>query len=456
MPFDTKYIMKFSDLNLNTPLQNALNDLGYETSTPIQEKAYSVIMSGKDVLGIAQTGTGKTFAYLLPSLRLYKYSKDRNPQLLILVPTRELVVQVQKEIEKLTTYMSAVSVGLYGGTNIKTQIEAVLDGCDIVVATPGRLLDIVLNGSLRLKNVKKLVVDEVDEMLSLGFRSQLVRIFDLMPAKRQNLLFSATLGEEVETFLEEFFESPERIEAAPSGTPLENISQNAYTVPNHNTKLNLLELLLKDREEMQKVLVFVSTKQFADRVHQRLEEKFPGETGVIHSNKDQNYRFNAVKNFQNGTFRVLIATDLIARGLDIQGVSHVINFDIPDIPEQYIHRIGRTGRADKQGVSITLFTPRDEEERIAIEHLMDMKIPEQMLPEELTISDVLIEEELPQYRMKNISVRIPKRDNVGEAFHEKKDKNKKVNQKLRRADLMKLKYGKPKTRGDKGKKKKKR
>lgn len=456
MPFDTKYIMKFSDLNLNTPLQNALNDLGYETPTPIQEKAYSVIMSGKDVLGIAQTGTGKTFAYLLPSLRLYKYSKDRNPQLLILVPTRELVVQVQKEIEKLTTYMSAVTVGLYGGTNIKTQIEAVLDGCDIVVATPGRLLDIVLNGSLRLKNVKKLVVDEVDEMLSLGFRSQLVRIFDLMPAKRQNLLFSATLGEEVETFLEEFFESPERIEAAPSGTPLENISQNAYMVPNHNTKLNLLELLLKDREEMQKVLVFVSTKQFADRVHQRLEEKFPEETGVIHSNKDQNYRFNAVKNFQNGTFRVLIATDLIARGLDIQGVSHVINFDIPDIPEQYIHRIGRTGRADKQGVSITLFTPRDEEERTAIEHLMDMKIPEQILPVELTISDVLIEEELPQYRMKNISVRIPKRDNVGEAFHEKKDKNKKVNQKLRRADLMKLKYGKPKTRGDKGKKKKKR
>lgn len=352
--------------------------------------------------------------------------------------------------------MSAVTVGLYGGTNIKTQIEAVLDGCDIVVATPGRLLDIVLNGSLRLKNVKKLVVDEVDEMLSLGFRSQLVRIFDLMPAKRQNLLFSATLGEEVETFLEEFFESPERIEAAPSGTPLENISQNAYMVPNHNTKLNLLELLLKDREEMQKVLVFVSTKQFADRVHQRLEEKFPEETGVIHSNKDQNYRFNAVKNFQNGTFRVLIATDLIARGLDIQGVSHVINFDIPDIPEQYIHRIGRTGRADKQGVSITLFTPRDEEERTAIEHLMDMKIPEQILPVELTISDVLIEEELPQYRMKNISVRIPKRDNVGEAFHEKKDKNKKVNQKLRRADLMKLKYGKPKTRGDKGKKKKKR
>ena len=456
MPFDTKYIMKFSDLNLNTPLQNALNDLGYETPTPIQEKAYSVIMSGKDVLGIAQTGTGKTFAYLLPSLRLYKYSKDRNPQLLILVPTRELVVQVQKEIEKLTTYMSAVTVGLYGGTNIKTQIEAVLDGCDIVVATPGRLLDIVLNGSLRLKNVKKLVVDEVDEMLSLGFRSQLVRIFDLMPAKRQNLLFSATLGEEVETFLEEFFESPERIEAAPSGTPLENISQNAYMVPNHNTKLNLLELLLKDREEMQKVLVFVSTKQFADRVHQRLEEKFPEETGVIHSNKDQNYRFNAVKNFQNGTFRVLIATDLIARGLDIQGVSHVINFDTPDIPEQYIHRIGRTGRADKQGVSITLFTPRDEEERTAIELLMDMKIPEQILPEELTISDVLIEEELPQYRMKNISVRIPKRDNVGEAFHEKKDKNKKVNQKLRRADLMKLKYGKPKTRGDKGKKKKKR
>ena len=442
--------MTFSDLNLNTPLLNALNDLGYTQPTPIQEKVFSVMMSGQDVLGIAQTGTGKTFAYLLPMLRQWKYTKDVNPQILILVPTRELVVQVEREAKKLTAYMNAVTLGVYGGTNIKTQIEAVLDGVDILVATPGRLLDLALNGSLRLKSVKKLVLDEVDEMLGLGFRSQLTRILDLLPAKRQNLLFSATTTEEVELFMDEHFNAPVTIEAAPTGAPLENIAQSAYRVPNFNTKLHLLEILLND-PEMTKVLVFAGTKSLADQLHKAMDEKFPDQVGVVHSNKDQNYRFNTVRKFRDGEHRVLIATDLIARGLDIFEVTHVINFDTPDVPENYIHRIGRTGRAEKQGRSITLVADRETEYREAIEQLMEYQIPEAELPAELVISTQLTAEEMPQFRMKNIDVKLPKRENVGAAFHEKNEKNKKVNMKLTRAEQMKLKYKKPKTRGQKKK-----
>lgn len=446
--------MTFSELNLNTPLLNSLNDLGYTTPTPIQQKAFSVVMSGSDVLGIAQTGTGKTFAYLLPMLRQWKYTQDRNPKILILVPTRELVVQVEKEAKKLTTYTNAVTLGVYGGTNIKTQIEAVLEGVDILVATPGRLLDLTLNGSLRLKSVKKLVLDEVDEMLSLGFRYQLTRILDLLPEKRQNLLFSATTTDEVDAFMEDNFNSPVIIEAAPTGAPLENIEQGAYEVPNFNTKINLLEKLLSDSETYTKVLVFAGTKSLADSLHKQLDEKFPEQIGVVHSNKDQNYRFNTVKKFHNGENRVLIATDLIARGLDIFEVTHVINFDTPDVAENYVHRIGRTGRAEKLGKAITFITEREKEYQEQIESLMEYRIPILPLPEDLVISDKLIPEEMPQFRMKNIEVRIPKRENVGDAFHEKKDKNKKVNLHMTRDERMKLKYKKPKTRGQKNKRRK--
>lgn len=443
--------MNFSDLNLNASLLKALSGLGYTTPTVIQGKAFSVVMSGQDVLGIAQTGTGKTFAYLLPLLRQWKYTKERHPQIIILVPTRELVVQVEKEAQKLTSYMNTVTLGVYGGTNIKTHIKAVMEGADIIVATPGRLLDLALNGSLRLKSVKKLVLDEVDEMLGLGFRSQLTRILDLLPEKRQNLLFSATITEEVETFMEEHFTTPVKVEAAPVGTPLENISQSIYHVPNFYTKVNLLEQLLSDEKEFEKVLVFVGTKSLADMLHKQIDPKFPDKVGVIHSNKDQNYRFNAVRNFQKGDFRILIATDLIARGIDISDVTHVINFDTPDEPENYIHRIGRTGRAEKQGKSITLTTEREQEYLDAIEALMSYSIPRMELPEGLEISTELIPDEMPKIHMKNVEVKLPKRENVGLAFHEKKEKNKKVNMHMTRGAKMKQKYKKPKTRGQKKK-----
>jgi len=227
--------MTFDDLNLNTPLLSALDDLGYSHPTTIQHKVFSVVMSGRDVCGIAQTGTGKTFAYLLPCLRQWKFSKDKNPQILIIVPTRELVAQIVDTVKKLSSYTSLIVVGVYGGANINTQKAEVEKGLDVLVATPGRLYDLAVNGAFKTKSIRQLVIDEVDEMLNLGFRTQLKNILDLLPARRQNLLFSATITDEVESLITTYFNDPVRIEAAPTGTPLENIIQTAYQVPNFYT-----------------------------------------------------------------------------------------------------------------------------------------------------------------------------------------------------------------------------
>ena len=233
--------MNFTELNINSPLINALNDLGITQTTTIQERAYPAIMSGRDIVGIAQTGTGKTIAYLLPSLRLWKFTKEKNPQILVVVPTRELVVQVVEQVEQLTKYMHVRVVGVYGGVNMIRQTPFITAGVDVLVATPGRLLDFALNGSLKLKSIKRFVIDEVDEMLNLGFRPQLIRIIDLLPPKRQNLMFSATISEDLKDLVHDFFVEPLEIEAAPTGTPLENIKQIGFKVPNFNTKVNLLE-----------------------------------------------------------------------------------------------------------------------------------------------------------------------------------------------------------------------
>jgi ATP-dependent RNA helicase RhlE len=441
--------MTFYDLNLNKSLLNALDDLGLKTPTTIQHKSFSVMMSGKDVLGIAQTGTGKTYAYLLPCLRQWAFTKDKLPQILILVPTRELVVQVVEEVKKLTKYMNVVTVGVYGGTNIKPQKEAINEKVDVLVATPGRLLDLALTGILKLKAVKRLVIDEVDEMLNLGFRPQLVRIFDLLPNKRQNLMFSATIVDEVEDFINNNFTAPVKIEAAPTGTPIEKIKQSVYNVPNFNTKINLLQHFLINKTDFTKVLVFVDSKSLADDVFIRMSEMFPEQVGVIHSNKDQNFRFNSVNKFQSGAFRLLIATDVIARGLDVSEVSCVINFDIPNVPENYMHRIGRTGRADNEGNAIAFVSANEKKNFKKIETLMGIAIKAQKMPKEVIVSDVLTSNELPKIVMKNVLVKAPKKENVGPAFHEKKDKNKKVNIKMTRADKMREKYGKPKKRPQK-------
>jgi len=443
--------MTFTDFNINTPLLNALSDLGLTQPTTIQEKAYPVIMSGKDMVGIAQTGTGKTIAYLLPCLRQWKFTKEKYPQILIVVPTRELVVQVVEQVEKLTKYMNVRVAGVYGGVNMIRQTPFITAGLDVLVATPGRLLDFVLNGSLKLKSVKRFVIDEVDEMLNLGFRPQLVRIIDLLPPKRQNLMFSATISEELKDLVHDFFVEPLEIEAAPTGTPLENIKQIGFRVPNFYTKVNMLEFLLNHHPEFSKVLVFTSTKKLADALYDEIAPKFPDQFGLIHSNKSQNNRFESMRGFKESEYRVLIATDIVARGLDISDVSHVVNFDVPEERENYMHRIGRTGRADKKGVALTFITKADKEAREAIEALMNRKIPMSAMPDEVEVSKELTLDEMPQVAMKNTLVRIPKKEEGGEAFHEKKDKNKKVNMKVRRAAAMKIKYKKPKTRGQKTK-----
>jgi ATP-dependent RNA helicase RhlE len=443
--------MTFSDLNLSKPLLEALDDLGFDHPTSIQQKVFSVIMSGRDVCGIAQTGTGKTFAYLLPTLRQLTFAKNRSPQLLIIVPTRELVAQVTKSVKELTTHMTLEVIGVYGGVNVTPQRLEVEKGCDIIVATPGRLYDLVLTGFLRLNAIKKLVIDEVDEMFNLGFRTQLKNILDLLPAKRQNLLFSATITEEVETLMSTYFNNPVKIEAAPTGTPVELIDQQAYEVPNFYTKVNLTALLLSEDATMSKVLIFVATKSLADALFEQLKDKFPEKIGVIHSNKDQNNRFNTVDRFKTGIYQVVIATDIIARGLDIAEVSHVINFDIPDVPEAYIHRIGRTGRFDKKGIAISFVTEKEQPLLKAIEALMNQAVPILPLPQNLAISNQLTPDEQPKVYAKVIPLDMPKRGTGGGAFHEKLEKNKKVNVIVRHADRMMKKYGKKQTRGSKKK-----
>ncbi|MEI8273682.1 MAG: DEAD/DEAH box helicase [Paludibacter sp.] len=443
--------MTFTDFNINSPLLNALDDLGISQPTTIQEKAYPVILSGRDMVGIAQTGTGKTIAFLLPTLRQWKFSKEKSPTILVVVPTRELVLQVVEQVEKLTKYMNVRVAGVYGGVNMIRQTPLLNAGLDVLVATPGRLLDFTLNGTLKLKSVKRFIIDEVDEMLNLGFRPQLIRVIDLLPTKRQNLMFSATITDELKNFIADFFIDPLEIEAARTGTPLENIKQAGIKVPNFNTKINLVENLLRTNPDFSKVLLFASTKKMADDVFERLEPIFPEQIGIIHSNKSQNFRLEAFRSFNANKLRMLVATDLVARGLDFDDVTHVVNFDMPEVPESYMHRIGRTGRADKKGVALAFITKADSDYRKAIEDLMGQKIPLMKMPEEVIVSTELTLDELPKVAMKNTLVKIPKKEEGGEAFHEKSAKNQKVNMKVRRAESMKIKYKKPKTRGQKKK-----
>ncbi len=418
--------MSFESFALPKSLQKAVDELGLTQPTPIQERAFPVIMSGRDVMGIAQTGTGKTFAYLLPLLKQYRFTPTHTPKIVILVPTRELVVQVADEAAKLAQYMSVRILGIYGGVNINTQKTAVYEGVDLLVGTPGRVMDLALDNVIRFDETAKLVIDEFDEMLNLGFRPQLTSILTMMRSKRQNILFSATMTEEVDEMLDEYFDFPEEVSLAPSGTPLESIRQVMYAVPNFNTKIALLAHLLETEPDMTRLLVFLNNKRIADLLHERLEEHFPGQFGLIHSNKSQNYRLNTMADFRNGNIRGIITTDVMSRGLDIPAITHVLNFDIPETPELYIHRIGRTGRAQAEGVAISFFTPKEEEAKIEAEMLMDKEIPTPPLPEAVEVSDKLMPFEKERQKIKNLSKKARSEDS-GTAFHEKATHNKKVN-----------------------------
>lgn len=440
---------RFEDINLSKQLCNAIKDLGFKKQTPIQRETYSKILSGKNLVGIAQTGTGKTIAYCLPLLQELSYSNQNNPRILILVPTRELVNQVVETLKKLTEYITCRIVGVYGGTNINTQKIWLQDGADVIVATPGRLYDLTLCRALKLKGVKKVVIDEVDVMLDLGFRFQLTNIFELLPRKKQNIMFSATMTEDVSDLIDSFFSKPEKVQIALSGTPLKNITQTKYAIPNYHTKENLLAYLLRDKEKMKKVLIFVSSKKIADRLHESMSEFFLSEIAVIHSNKSQNYRLKSVNQYEKGKVRILIATDIIARGLDINKISHVINFDTPVFAENYMHRIGRTGRAKEKGNSILFYTKKESNYKNKIEQLMFMEIDSLEIPKEVEISKQLTNDEQRESG-KNIFRNIKKVERENSGFHEKKTKNLKVNDREKWRKERRKKYKKPKSRGDKG------
>lgn len=441
---------KFTEFNISKQLLYALDDLGYDTATPIQEQTYSLILSGKDVVGIAQTGTGKTFAYLLPTLQDLKFSKQIAPRVIILVPTRELVLQVVEQIELLSKYKNVKALGVYGGTNIRTQKVSVLQGADIVVGTPGRLYDLALSGALSLKTAKKLIIDEVDVMLDMGFKFQITNILELLPEKRQSIMFSATMTDHVDLLIDDFFTLPQKVSIAVSGTPLDNIKQSCYNVPNFHTKANLFYDLMLDKETYSKILVFISSKKNTDRLYEILHEKGMTDLSVIHSNKSQNYRIRSIEDFDSGKNRILLTTDVMARGLDLEKITHVFNFDCPSYPENYMHRIGRTGRAEHEGNAIMFYSPMEEESKNAIESLMKYTIPVIEVPKHIEISEHLIPDERPKLKYAKRHDRNDKNlVESGASFHEKKAKNKKENLGGKYRRELAKKYKKPQRRGDK-------
>lgn len=437
--------LQFDQFKLSKSLIKALRNQGIVSPTPIQSESYTVIGSGRDVVGISQTGTGKTIAFLLPVLNWLAKNKEAYPRVLILAPTRELVVQLVEETEKLCEWLDLSIVGVYGGTNMNPQKKRLEEGADVVIATPGRLYDLLLCQALKPKNIKKLIIDEVDVMLDLGFRPQLQNIMDLLPEKRQNILFSATMTDEVNELIADFFANPIEITTAVSGTPLENITQKAIEIPNFYTKVNFLFELLKDEEEYRKVLLFVNQKRLADKVYQLLSLDFDEQVEVIHANKTQNYRLQAIERFEQNKVRILITTDVMARGIDLTEITHVFNLDVPKYPENYLHRIGRTGRAGNSGTSYLLYTPFELEQKDAIERLMETEIPKEEFPKHIQVSTELIPEEQPA----NQEIYRPLKEESGPGFHEKKDKNKKVNLGGSYHRRIKEKYKKPKSKGDK-------
>ncbi len=410
----------FEDFKLNKQLLNAIAEAGYETPTEIQQKAITPLLAGQDVMGIAQTGTGKTAAFVLPLLMKLKYAQGQDPRALILSPTRELAMQIEENIRMFSRYLDLRTVLLYGGLGPKVQKEQLAKGCDIIVATPGRFLDLYLEGEINTKSLKFLVMDEADKMMDMGFIGKIHRILEVVPRKRQNLLFSATMSELVRKIAGDFLAFPTVIEVTEQATPAQTVTQTLYEVPNLRTKLNLLQYLLLDHESFHRIIVFCKTKAVADNVFHYLERKYGDEhVRVIHANKGQNTRINSINAFKEGNIRILVATDVAARGLDVSNVSHVFNFDVPIVIEDYVHRIGRTGRAFNSGDAITFCNPAEAYYIEKIEKLIRQEIPKKDIPVNVFIETTGFEERQAIAREIDNQKKKDDPDFKG-AFHEKK------------------------------------
>jgi ATP-dependent RNA helicase RhlE len=410
--------MTFEELKLTRQFLDAVNELGYESPSEIQEKVIPRVLGGQDVIGIAQTGTGKTAAYVLPLLQLLKYPQGDEPRALILVPTKELVVQVEEQIQSLCKYTELRYVALYGGVGPKTQIEIIKKGVDIIVATPGRFLEIYAKRVIIPKKIKHVVLDECDRMMDMGFWPQLREIQEKLPQKKQQLLFSATFPERVERIADNFLLFPSRVEVTPQATPATTVEQRVYMVPNFKTKLNLLMHLLEG-DEMKRVMVFVRTKADATSMGKFMERSNVGEIRFLHSNIGQNSRMNAIKEFKDGNVRILVSTDVTARGIDVFEVSHVVNFQVPGHYEDYVHRIGRTGRAFKTGVAISFVDQSEEYHLTNIQKIIRQTIPVFEIPEAVKIEKTEPEEKQDHAREIDRQKRLDDPDFKG-AFHEKK------------------------------------
>lgn len=366
--------MSFKNLELDEALLKALDSQGYTIPTPIQKQAIPVVLSGKDLLGVAQTGTGKTAAFGLPILQLLsnKNHSHRGIKSLILTPTRELAIQIDESLAAYGKHTKLSHSVIFGGVSQNTQVQKLKRGVDILVATPGRLLDLMNQGFINLKSLEIFVLDEADRMLDMGFIHDVKKVIKSIPEKRQTLFFSATMPEEIQNLAGMMLKNPVKIEVTPPSSTVDKIQQRVYFTNKPDKRKLLLHLL--ETNGIDNALVFTRTKHGADKVA-RFLDKAKIRSAAIHGNKSQNARQNALNNFKNGKLNVLVATDIAARGIDIDELTHVFNFDLPNVPETYVHRIGRTGRAGNEGIAISFCAADERKELKDIEKLASIKIP---------------------------------------------------------------------------------
>lgn len=415
--------MTFEDLKLKRQFLDAVEALGYRLPTPIQSQAIPRILSGQDLIGVAQTGTGKTGAYLLPILQKLRGRQDGQPRAVVLVPTKELALQVHRAAEAFAMHTDIRSIALVGGVGPKSQMANLESGADVVVATPGRFMELYLRGALSTRKISTMVLDEADRMMDMGFMPQLRDILEVVPNKRQNLLFSATFPQRVEKLADEFLLWPTRIEVTPEGTPVKSVAQYITRVPNIQTKINAVLHWLTDTHPDSRALLFVRTKEDAKRVGQSLAKALPNQVSEIHSNKAQHTRLAAMNKFREGDIRVLVSTDVSARGIDVPETEVVINFNVPRMSDDYVHRIGRTGRADREGVAYTLVDPTDE---VSLSRILE-RLPADGRPDDLALSGQVEVEETPPWEAKAMARTIDFQKRKADptykgAFHEKKRK----------------------------------
>ncbi len=368
--------MSFEEMGLDPEIVRAVKSRGYDTPTPIQAQAITAIMTGKDLTGCAQTGTGKTAGFTLPILHRLRQGKSPSLRALVLVPTRELAAQVDESIRTYGRFLRLKTEVVFGGVGIRPQKDSLRRGVDILVATPGRLLDHMRQGTVNFKNLEVLVLDEADRMLDMGFLPFVRTIIKALPKQRQTLFFSATISGEVKKLADEILIHPQKIEVAPQGTPAEGIRQVVYPVDSGRKRDLLVHLM--DQEKMSQVLVFTRTKHRANDICAHLERKGK-KVAALHSDKTQGARTQALEQFRRGSIQVLVATNIAARGLDVKGITHVVNYELPEAPEDYVHRIGRTARAKGTGDAISLMAPAERGSLRDIERLIGSRIPQVVL-----------------------------------------------------------------------------